>query len=67
METSSLPSNQRKDLNFDQSGLGKSNDDDDCMVLEGLKHLIVFLPEHLATMRRLLQDAKCKEQGFVPK
>jgi len=28
METSSAPSSQREDLSFDQSGLGKSSDDD---------------------------------------
>jgi hypothetical protein len=55
----------REDLSFDQSGLGKSSVDD-CMVLEGLKHFIVFLLEHLVTMR-LLQDTECKEQGFAPK
>jgi hypothetical protein len=43
MESSFAPKNQCEDLSFDQNGLGKSSDDD-CMVLEGLKHLIVFLP-----------------------
>jgi hypothetical protein len=33
----------RDDLSFDQNGLNKSSDDD-CMVLEGLKHFIVFWP-----------------------
>jgi hypothetical protein len=66
VKTSFAPSSQREDLSFVQSGLGKSSDDD-CMVLECLNHLKVFLPKHLATMRRLLQDAECKEQGFAPK
>jgi hypothetical protein len=35
------------------------------MVLE--KHLTINLPEHLVTMRRLLQDVECKKQGFAPK
>jgi hypothetical protein len=64
METSSTPSNQHEDLSFDQIGLGKSSDDD-CMVLE--KHITINLPEHLVTMRRLVQDAECKKQGFAPK
>jgi hypothetical protein len=37
------------------------------MVLEGLKHFTVLLLEYLVTMRRLLQDTKCKDQGFAPK
>jgi hypothetical protein len=61
METSSAPNNQCEDLSFDQSGLGKSSGDD-CMVLEGLKHLIVFLPEHLASIKKLLQDTECKSK-----
>jgi hypothetical protein len=60
METSSLQNNQHKDLHFDQSGLGKSSDDD-CMVLEGLEHFIVFLAKYIAIMRRLLQEVECKK------